>query len=65
MKTISQIFAGTQALLAISYDHKRCFEAYLISYRSIEEQRPTLIIDEFIRSHGQIPIIEPNKQKRP
>jgi hypothetical protein len=29
MKTISQIIAGAQALLAISYDLTGCFEEYL------------------------------------
>ncbi|MDR2631035.1 MAG: transposase [Spirochaetaceae bacterium] len=51
MKTISQIIAGAQALLAISYDLTGCFEEYLSDeyktflhmLRVIEEQMPTLI----------------------
>jgi hypothetical protein len=51
MKTISQIIAGAQALLAISYDLKACFEEYLSDayntfphmLRVIEAHMPTLI----------------------
>jgi IS5 family transposase/transposase len=51
MKTISQIIAGAQALLAVSYDLKECFEEYLSDeyktflhmLRVIEEQIPALI----------------------
>jgi transposase len=51
MKTISQIIAGAQALLNISYDLKGCFEEYLSDeyktflhmLRVIEEQMPALI----------------------
>jgi transposase len=51
MKTISQIIAGAQALLNVSYDLKGCFEEYLSDeyktflhmLRVIEEQAPTLI----------------------
>ena len=51
MKTISQIIAGAQALLNVSYDLKGCFEEYLWDeyetflhlLRVIEEQIPTLI----------------------
>jgi hypothetical protein len=51
MKTISQIIAGAQALLNVSYDLKGCFEEYLSDeyktflhmLRVIEEQVPTLI----------------------
>jgi IS5 family transposase len=51
MNTISQIIAGAQALLNISYDVTACFEEYLSDeyktflhmLRVIEEQIPTLI----------------------
>jgi hypothetical protein len=51
MKTISQIIAGAQALLAVSYDLNECFEEYLSDeyqtflhmLRVIEEQMPSLI----------------------
>ncbi|MDR2631408.1 MAG: transposase [Spirochaetaceae bacterium] len=51
MKTISQIIAGAQALLAVSYDLTGCFEEHLSAeyktflhmLRVIEEQIPTLI----------------------
>jgi transposase len=51
MKTISQIIAGAQALLNVSYDLKGCFEEYLSDeyktflhmLRVIEEQMPVLI----------------------
>jgi hypothetical protein len=51
MKTISQIIAGAQALLNLSYDLTGCFEEYLsdtyktflLMLRVIEEQMPALI----------------------
>jgi Flp pilus assembly protein TadD len=51
VKTISQIIAGAQAILAVSYDLTGCFEEYLSDeyktflhmLRVIEEQMPTLI----------------------
>jgi hypothetical protein len=51
MKTISQIIAGAQALLATSYDLAGCFEEYLSDeyktflymLRVIEEQIPPII----------------------
>ncbi|MDR2740612.1 MAG: transposase, partial [Treponema sp.] len=51
MKTISQIIAGAQALLPVSYDPGKCFEEYLSDeyktflhmLRVIEGQMPTLI----------------------
>jgi hypothetical protein len=51
MKTISQIIAGAQALLNVSYDLKGCFEeclsdeckTFLHMLRVIEKQVPTLI----------------------
>jgi hypothetical protein len=51
MKTISQIIAGAQALLSISFNLTGCFEEYLSDEyktflqmpRVIEEQTPTFI----------------------
>jgi hypothetical protein len=51
MKTISQIIAGAQALLAVSYDPAGCFEEYLSDeyktflhiLRVVEEQIPSII----------------------
>jgi hypothetical protein len=51
MKTISQIIAGAQALLNVSYDLTGCFEEYLSDEyktflhipRVIEEQMPAII----------------------
>jgi hypothetical protein len=52
MKTISQIIAGAQALLALSYDLAGCFEEYLSDeYQTflqrllvIEDQLPAIIL---------------------
>jgi hypothetical protein len=51
MKTITQIIAGAQALLNISFELKNCFEEYLSDeyktflhmLRVIEEQLPSLV----------------------
>jgi hypothetical protein len=62
MKTISQIIAGAQALLAVSYDLIEWFEEYLSDeyktflhiLRGIEEQMPPLIRP--YAGTGRIPI---------
>ena len=62
MKTISQIIAGAQALLNISYDLKGCFEEYLSDeYKSFLHM--LRVIEEQLNGNESAVLLQPYGQR--